>query len=141
MECNHSLIADVALVASGRVLLLRYSDLEKYDGEGGWFLPDDALRTLEHPTRAATRIMREQVGVDLEDIRLDHVESFRGNDGSWHLSFHHAAGLPSVPDLRPASGVADARWFPLDALPAREDVAHHGWALSVVKKMNLSAVG
>jgi len=51
------------------------------------------------------------------------------------LSFHHLAELPSVPDLQPASGVAAAEWFRLDNLPSRSDVAHHGWALSVLKKL------
>jgi ADP-ribose pyrophosphatase YjhB (NUDIX family) len=135
-ECNvHSLISDVAVVAGGSVLLVRYSDMAKYDNEGGWFLPDDVLHHLEHPTRAAQRIGREQLGLNLEDMSLGLIESFRGNDGSWHLSFHHLAELPSVPDLQPASDIGAAEWFPLDKLPPRSEVAHHGWALSVLKKM------
>lgn len=31
--------------------------------------------------------------------------------------------------------LAAAEWFPLDGLPPRSEVAHHGWALSVLKKM------
>ncbi|HEY3208941.1 MAG TPA: NUDIX domain-containing protein [Actinomycetota bacterium] len=135
-ECNvHSLISDVAVLAGGSVLLVRYSDLAKYDNEDGWFLPDDVLHHLEHPTRAAKRIAREQVGLNLDEVSLGLIESFRGNDGSWHMSFHHLAELPSVPGLQPASGVAAAEWFRLDNLPPRSEVAHHGWALSVLKKM------
>jgi ADP-ribose pyrophosphatase YjhB (NUDIX family) len=135
MECNHSLICDVAVLAEGGVLLVRYSDIEKYDGEAGWFLPDDVLHDLEHPTRAAKRIAREQLRLDLDDVRLGLIESFRGNDGGWHMSFHHLAELDSVPDVRPAPGIADAEWFSLERLPPRSGVAHHGWALSVLKKM------
>jgi len=135
-DCNvHSLICDVAVLAHGCVLLVRYRDLAKYDDEGGWFLPDDVLHHFEHPTRAAERIAREQLGLNLDDPSLGLIESFRGNDGTWHLSFHHLAELPSAPDLQPAAGVAAAEWFPLDGLPPRSDVAHHGWALSVLKKL------
>lgn len=44
----------------------------------------------------------------LDDVSLGLIESFRGNDGSWHLSFRHLAHLPSVPDLRPAPDVEAA---------------------------------
>lgn len=39
----HKLIADVAVLAGERVLLVKYRDVSAYDGQGGWFLPDDAL--------------------------------------------------------------------------------------------------
>jgi ADP-ribose pyrophosphatase YjhB (NUDIX family) len=138
MDCQHSLIADVAVFSGGRVLLVKYSDMEKYDNEAGWFLPDDALRHLEHPTRAARRIAKEQLGLVLDDVRLDHIESFKGNDGSWHMTFHHAAELLGEADLHPTSDVAEAEWFLLDALPPRSDVAHHGWALTIIRKIGPS---
>ena len=135
MECNHSLICDVAIVADGAVLMVKYADLDKYDGESGWFLPDDVLQEIEHPTRAVRRIAKEQLGIDLRDVELEHIESFRGNDGGWHMSFHHLAPLPAPPATAPADAVAKAEWFPLEGLPARGEVAHHGWALSVLAKM------
>ena len=135
-QCNiHSLICDVAVLVEGSVLLVRYADLEKYDGEGGWFLPDDVLRFLEHPTRAAQRIAQEQLGLELDRVSLGLLESFRGNDGTWHMSFHHKTELPVRPDLSLAADVAVAEWFPLDGLPPRAEVAHHGWALTVLKRM------
>lgn len=136
-DCNvHSLICDVAVTAGGSVLMVKYKDLAKYDGEAGWFLPDDVLREFEHPTGAATRIVKEQLGLELEgEPRLGLIESFRGNDGSWHLSFHHLVESTAVPDIRPGSGVAAAQWFPLDALPPRSEVAHNGWSLKVLKRM------
>ena len=140
MECNHSLISDVAIIAEQSVLLVRYSDIAKYDDEPGWFLPDDVLRNLEHPTRAASRIAREQLGLDVKDVHLEHIESFRGDDGTWHMSFHHLAQWSSVPGIAPSADVAEARWFPLDDLPPRDQVAHHGWALSTLKKMRLGEV-
>jgi ADP-ribose pyrophosphatase YjhB (NUDIX family) len=135
MECNHSLICDLAVVAQGTVLMVKYSDMAKYDGEAGWFLPDDVLHDLEHPTRAAQRIAREQLGLDLTGVELGHIESFRGDDGTWHMSFHHLARVASTPATVPGRDVAAMEWFPLDHLPPRDEVAHHGWALSVLKKM------
>jgi ADP-ribose pyrophosphatase YjhB (NUDIX family) len=136
-DCTvHSLICDVAVLADRSVLMVRYEDVAKYDGEAGWFLPDDVLRELEHPTRAAARILKEQLGLEVGDEpRLGLIESFRGNNGTWHLSFHHVAEFASVPEFRPEKGVAAAQWFPLDALPSRSEVAHNGWALSVLKKL------
>jgi ADP-ribose pyrophosphatase YjhB (NUDIX family) len=139
MECNHSLICDLAVLAEGSVILVRYEDKAKYDNETGWFLPDDVLHELEHPTRAAKRIAREQMGLELDEVGLEHIESFRGNDGGWHMSFHHMAELASIRAIQPGSGVAVWQWFPLGELPPRSEVAHHGWALSVLKKMKLPA--
>lgn len=77
----------------------------------------------------------EQLGLELKDVELEHIESFTGNDGSWHMAFHHLARLPSIPATEPGPDVAQVEWFPLDQLPPRDDVAHHGWALSVLKRM------
>src|SRR5438093_1762325 len=136
-DCTaHSLICDVAVLAEGGVLMVRYSDVAKYDGEAGSFLPDDVLREFEHPTRAAVRILEEQLGLELDDEpRLGLIESFQGNDESWHLSFHHLVELPARPILRQEKGMAAAQWFALDALPPRSEVAHNGWSLAVLKKM------
>jgi ADP-ribose pyrophosphatase YjhB (NUDIX family) len=139
VECTHSLIADVAVLVGERVLLVRYGDTSKYDDEPGWFLPDDVLRYLEHPTRAAKRIAKEQLRLELDDVRLEHVESFRGHDGGWHMSFHHLAVLPTIPDLNPSADLSAAEWFALNELPPRSEVAHKGWALNVLRKMDLTA--
>ena len=45
VDCKvHRLVADVALFARNRVLLVKYKDVSLYDGQRGWFLPDDFLR-------------------------------------------------------------------------------------------------
>jgi len=100
------LIADVALFAEGLVLLVRYRDVAKYDNESGWFLPDDELKYLEHPERAATRILKEQLGLAGLKPRLDHIESFKGNSGTWHMSFHSKLDLARMPRLKPSNGLA-----------------------------------
>jgi ADP-ribose pyrophosphatase YjhB (NUDIX family) len=135
-ECReHTLIADVALLAEGKVLLVRYRKINRYDHQPGWFLPDDGLARLEHPEDAARRIAREQAGLEIPAAPLDHVESFSGNDGSWHIAFHHRADLERIPATRPSGDLEAAEWFPLDALPERREVAHHGWAIDVLAKI------
>jgi ADP-ribose pyrophosphatase YjhB (NUDIX family) len=128
----HKLVADTCLIAGGRVLLVRYKDTSRYDGQEGWFLPDDFLWHLEHPEDAARRILLEQVHVSPPQLTLSHIESFDGD--AWHLIFHYRAQLAEIPTLDPGENLRDAEWFALEALPAASDVAHHGWALDVIRK-------
>jgi ADP-ribose pyrophosphatase YjhB (NUDIX family) len=131
----HKLVADVALFANGQVALVRYRDATVYDRQTGWFLPDDYLDYLEHPDTAARRIVAEQLGLADMAVNLDHIESFKGNDATWHLIFHYTATLDSIPTAVQSDKLAQLQWFPLDTLPERGDVAHHGWALDVIASL------
>ena len=127
------LVADVFLRASGRVLLVRYAHPEKYDGQAGWFLPDDFVQHGEHPADAASRILRDQVGISDTAPSLDHIESMDGDD--WHLIFHFRAVRERADPPRTSMDVAEARWFPLDDLPPADEVAHDGWAIDLIEAM------
>jgi len=128
----HKLVADVCLTAESKVLMVRYEDTSGYDGEQGWFLPDDYLRHSEHPEQAARRILAEQTGHSAEDLRLNHIESFEGN-GYWHLIIHYAGTLAQA--TKPVAGhnVKAIEWFALNRLPEADEVAHGGWALETVR--------
>jgi ADP-ribose pyrophosphatase YjhB (NUDIX family) len=128
------LVADVFVRADGKALLVRYAHPERYDGQRGWFLPDDYLRHGEHPADAAKRILADQVGIVDIDVILDHIESFDGDD--WHLIFHFTAGRQRAESPRVSDEIAEARWFALTDLPAPEDVAHDGWALDLIAAMS-----
>jgi ADP-ribose pyrophosphatase YjhB (NUDIX family) len=131
MECSvHRLVADVAVLCEDQVLMVRYRDTARYDGQQGWFLPDDLLLHIEHPSEAAGRILREQVGLRGEPL-LHHIESF-GN-GWWHLAFHHVLRLHGAPTLTAGANVLEAAWFEFGALPDAAEVAHHGWGLEIVR--------
>lgn len=137
MDCRvHKLVADVAVLAAGNVLLVRYHDASKYDGEHGWFLPDDYLDTGEHPDTAAERILGEQADLAGLPTRLSHIESF--SNGAWHLIFHYAVTLEAPVPIAPIGNVAAAEWFALDKLPARSEIAHDGWAIEVLDSLQLS---
>ena len=133
MEARAKLVADVALFARDHVLLVKYEDTARYDGQAGWFLPDDYLEPVEHPNDAAIRIVREQVGLEPSDLSLAEIESF-GN-GAWHLIFHHRGVLTEPTAPTQGDNVGAAEWFPLDALSDGSEVAHHGWALDVIAKI------
>ena len=134
-EKGFTLVADVALFAEGGVLLVKYADVEAFDGQSGWFIPDASIHYLEHPEKAAIRLLKEQLSLDSIPLILDHIESFRGNDGSWHLAFHYKAVLGGTPKINPNADIGAAHWFPIDGLPAKEEVAHNGWAHTILKKI------
>lgn len=127
------LISTAVVLADAHVVLVKFKDMP--DQQRGWFLPHDLLTDLEHPTDGAKRALREQVGIMPESIRLIDVESFRGRDKTWHMSFHHRCDLARRVQLTPSSQLAAAEWFALAKLPALEEVAHHGWALETIRKI------
>ena len=133
-EQGFKLFADVGLFSENQVLLIKYKDPEDYDGQSGWFLPDSSIKYLEHPAKAAERFLRDQLDLQYIPLDLDHIESFRGNDGTWHLSFHYRANIRHA-KVSAAKQIGKAEWFPLTALPAKDEVAHHGWSLNTLKKM------
>ncbi len=134
MECRtHKLVADVAVIAEGAVLMVRYKNPERYDGQTGWFLPDDFLAHKEHPDLAAARIAKEQLGTVVRDPRLGFVESF-GN-GGWHLIFHYRVDPDRKPRVKAGKNVAAVEWFDLRELPATKEIAHHGWARSTLARL------
>ena len=131
----HTLVADVALLAGDKVLLTQYKDANKYDHQHGWFLPDDALNHFEHPEIGAKRILKEQLNLTVPRLTLGFIESFKGDAGTWHLAFHYKADLEKRPPVKPSEDVKSAEWFSLNQLPDRIEVAHHGWAISVLREM------
>jgi ADP-ribose pyrophosphatase YjhB (NUDIX family) len=128
----HRLVADVAILVDHSVPLVRYRDVRRYDGQRGWFLPDDELAHGEHPADAAIRIAREQLGIELGSVRVAHIESFGGERSAWHLAFHCVATPTDKPAILPGENVAAAEWFPLSALPPAGEVARDGWALDIL---------
>jgi ADP-ribose pyrophosphatase YjhB (NUDIX family) len=127
------LVADVAVVARDHVLFVRYRDTSRYDGEEGWFLPDDFLRRLEHPDDAARRILREQAGLGETEVRLVEIESFDGE--AWHLVFHYLAAIDDLVEVAATGNVAESKWCPLGELPDPSETAHHGWPLDVLSRV------
>jgi len=129
------LIADVAVFAQSKVLLVNYKDTNKYDHQRGLFLPDDNVGHGEHPDNVALRILREQLNLDGTEMKLHHIESFSGNDKSWHLVFHYEMYAENINLIQPSGEIQSAQWFSPDALPDDKEIAHHGWAKQTIKKI------
>jgi ADP-ribose pyrophosphatase YjhB (NUDIX family) len=130
------LVADVVVIAAGQTLLVRYNDLRRYDGQQGWFLPNDTVAYGEHPSDAAKRILLEQVGLKIDEVTLSYIASFVTEDGGrWNLVFHHKLELDNRPDITTLFNLKSAQWFPLEALPQAEEVAHRGWAIDIIREM------
>ena len=133
-EGRIKLVADVALFRRDSVLLVKYRDVKKYDGQTGWFLPDDYLRRLEHPEDAGLRILREQVGVDVPSLEIGFIESFESNQ-AWHLVFHLTGRLDEGVEAKAIGNTAAAQWFEPSALPPRSELAHEGWAIDILEAL------
>jgi ADP-ribose pyrophosphatase YjhB (NUDIX family) len=132
MECTtHTLVAHVAALHHSSALLLKYRIAP--DNQKGWFLPNDDLHHLEHPEQAARRILKEQAGIDDATLKLAEIESFMGNNQTWHLIFDYLAFTRTM-NTSPGKAVAELRWFEIDKLPPAEEFAHHGWGRSVLVK-------
>ncbi len=123
----------MALLHHNSALLVKYSDTSQYDNQPGWFLPNDELRHVEHPEAGSKRILKEQVGVENATFKLVDVESFIGDNKTWHLSFDYLA-FPASMNVTRGPGVAEAKWFEMDKLPGLEEFAHRGWGRAVLLK-------
>jgi NAD+ diphosphatase len=102
------------LTHGDEVLLVRHT----YGPRGLWQLPGGGAHRGEPPAHAATREMREELGLGEQewrelvtiDLRLEHMPV--------HLTCLHAE-LPE-PALRPDPvEIAQAQWFAMDELPER----------------------
>jgi ADP-ribose pyrophosphatase YjhB (NUDIX family) len=136
MECNaHTLVAQVAALHHSSALLVKFRIGP--DSQQGWFLPNDDLHHLEHPEQAVKRILKEQAGIDDATLKLAEIESFAGNNQTWHLIFDYLAFTRSM-KTSPGKTVAELRWVEIDKLPPAEDFAHHGWGRTVLVKHALA---
>ncbi|MCB0728843.1 MAG: NUDIX hydrolase [Ignavibacteria bacterium] len=123
------LISDVTVISNDKVLLVRYKDGNKYDHQKGWFLPDDLLKYSEDPDESAKRILNEQLGISESNTVLAFVESFTGNDQSWHIVFHYKTTVGNDIKINQSEDILESKWFDTSELPDKKDVAHNGWAL------------
>ena len=116
-----ALTADtVALRDAGGVLEVLLIQRRHDPFAGQWALPGGFVDEYESPAEAARRELAEETGVAWEgELTLVGVFSKRGRDPrGWTVACGFVAMLdtPDV-DLVPADDAADARWFPVVALP------------------------
>ncbi len=129
---KHTLVSHVAVLHHNSALLVKYREMP--DGQKGWFLPNDDLKHVEHPEEGAKRILREQVGIEPSTLKLAQIESFVGNNKTWHLVFDFLA-FPLSMKITKAPSLLDAQWFEMDKLPPASEFAHQGWGHSALLKL------
>jgi ADP-ribose pyrophosphatase YjhB (NUDIX family) len=132
MTQSAKLIVTVSLQADHGVAYVHFD--HGPDSESGWFLPNDLLHDKEGPYAAARRIAKEQTGLNVQDVQLFDVDSFTGNDDTWHIALHFRASVPDSNAAKVGTGVSRIEWRPMEALPRDEEVAHKGWYNGIAKR-------
>ena len=125
------MVSHVAVLHHSSALLVKYG--VGHDGQPGWFLPNDGLRHLEHPEQGARRVLKEHLGIEEATLKLVEIESFVGNNETWHLIFDYLA-FPRTMKVSAGPVIKEERWFEIDKLPSAEEFAHHGWGRTVLQK-------
>ena len=101
----------------GELLLIRNS----YGRSHLFVLPGGGIRPFETPAAAAVREVREEVGVTAERVTplSTYYSEAEGKKDTVHLFTAFTAASPKADGVE----VEEARFFPLDALPATVSVA------------------
>jgi mutator protein MutT len=98
---------------AGHVLLLKH----RFRTGSGWGIPGGFLEAGENPEQALRRELREEVGLELEQVEIFTARSFR-KPRQVEILFRARVSVNSSSDLRSQTmEVERAEWFPLRSLP------------------------
>lgn len=109
------------VVIGVRVVVLRdnYVLLVRHTYREGWFFPGGIVGRGEILSAAARREVREETGIDITDIELLGVYTSFAKYVTDHVAAFTARGGDTVGT--PDHEIAEAAWFPRDALPRNVD--------------------
>ncbi|MCX4489780.1 NUDIX hydrolase [Streptomyces anulatus] len=109
--------ADVVLLAAGHVLLIQRRWAPH---AGSWALPGGHVDAGEASLQAAVRELKEETGLPVAADALRQVGAFDapGRDPRGrYVTVAYTATLPELTAPTALDDAADARWWPLTALP------------------------
>jgi 8-oxo-dGTP pyrophosphatase MutT (NUDIX family) len=119
--------ARVLIVVNDSILLAKTGI-----GHQKWSLPGGGIDKGEAPIDAARREVMEEVGIDLSSVKIVQISKEPVlQKGDYSLSFFKVelSKKPPITITRPLE-IIDAKWFPLDDLPAdRSDSVDFALAL------------
>ena len=97
----------------GELVLIRNS----YGRSDLFVLPGGGIRPFEAPEQAARREIREELGIEIDDVRLrsTHISTSEGKRDAIYLYEAVTAQCPVVDDFE----VEEARFFPVAKPPAQ----------------------
>ena len=132
MPQNVKLISTLSAFAGNETPYVRYQNPP--DSEAYWFLPNDVLHDQEDPYEGARRVAKEQLGLDVKALELFDVDSFVGNDNSWHLALHFRTDIPDKSGVTRGQGVTDLSWHHVGNLRPQTEIAHKGWYNGIMQR-------
>jgi len=108
--------ARVMLIQNGQVLLIRQTYMP------GWFMPGGGVKRGETIDEAARREAREEVGAEMGELKLLGSYTHFGDQKSDHNVLFLCTDFTI--GKKQDSEIAEARFFPLEALPNGLSKAH-----------------
>lgn len=107
--------ADILLVENRKVLLVKRA-VEPF--KGSWVLPGGHMDAEETFEETAVREMQEETGLEVEVEQLVGVYSDPNRDPRGRVVSACFAVKRTGGELEPGTDAGEAKWFPLDDLPA-----------------------
>ena len=102
--------AGIIVDEKNRVLLLKH----RFRPGGGWGIPGGFIEAEEQPEAALRRELREEVGLEVEDVRLFSTRTFE-TVKQLEILFRGRAKGGALPQ---SIEISKAGWFSLEELPA-----------------------
>lgn len=102
--------AGIIVDEKNRVLLLKH----RFRPGGGWGIPGGFIEAEEQPEAALRRELREEVGLEVEDVRLYSTRVFE-TVKQLEILFRGRAKGGALPQ---SIEISKAAWFSLEELPA-----------------------
>jgi hypothetical protein len=128
MECK--VIVNLMLSHGQSILFVRYSSMP--DQQAGLLLPSAVVAVGGQVQDVPIEIMREQLGIPAIATRIKDVDSFVGQDGTWHIALTFSGDIAST-DLKLAEVISEACWLSPPSFGERK-LAHSAWTRSIIKR-------